>query len=73
MDKLTNGFTVQSHFEGKDPIVRHIYDQLLKTVSKFGRVVEEPKKTSIHLVNVSAFAGSGLAKECDRLNYKEQS
>ena len=70
MDKLTNGFTVQSHFEGKDPIVRHIYDQLLKTVSKFGRVVEEPKKTSIHLVNVSAFAGIATRKNAIVLTVK---
>src|SRR6266851_10099838 len=32
-------------------------DQLLKRVADFGPVVEEPKKTSIHLVNVTAFAG----------------
>ena len=42
-----SGFTVKSHFEGKDATVRQIYDRLLQTTGKFGRVAEEPKKTSI--------------------------
>ncbi len=50
-------FTVKAHFDGKDATVRQIYDRLLKDVKKFGRVVEDPKKTSIHLVNKTAFAG----------------
>jgi len=50
-------FTVKSHFDGKDAVTRKLYDQLLKGVKKFGRVVEDPKKTSIHLVNKTAFAG----------------
>jgi len=52
-----NGFLVKSHFEGKEPVVRQIYDALLKHSRKFGTVIEEPKKTSIHLVHKSAFAG----------------
>ncbi len=50
-------FTVKAHFDGKDATVRQIYDRLLKDVKKFGRVVEDPKKTSIHVVNKTAFAG----------------
>ncbi len=50
-------FTVDQHFKGKDPIVKAIYDRILAEALKFGPVVEEPKKTSIHLVNMSAFAG----------------
>src|SRR5581483_1565865 len=50
-------FTVKAHFDGKDATVRQIYDRLLKNVKKFGRVVEDPKKTSIHLFNKTAFAG----------------
>jgi hypothetical protein len=57
MGKQTVGFTVKSHFEGKDATVRQIYDRVLKAAGKFGPVVEEPKKTSIHLVNKTAFAG----------------
>src|SRR6266700_5047284 len=56
MTKTDDAFTVESHFEGKDS-VRRIYDRLLKEARRFGPVIEEPKKTSIHLVNRSAFAG----------------
>ena len=57
MSQTANGFTVKSHFEGKAPNVRKIYDQLIKHLKKFGEITEEPKKTSIHLVNKTAFAG----------------
>ncbi len=50
-------FTVKSHFDGKDPAVRKIYDGLLKSTKRFGPLIEDPKKTSIHLVNKTAFAG----------------
>ena len=56
MTKLDDAFTVESHFEGKDS-VRRIYDRVLKEARRFGTVTEEPKKTSIHLVNRTAFAG----------------
>ena len=56
MTKPDDAFTVASHFEGKDS-VRRIYDRLLKEARRFGPVMEEPKKTSIHLVNRTAFAG----------------
>ena len=52
-----NGFTVKSHFDSKDAVTKTVYQQLLKGVKKFGRVIEDPKKTSIHLVNKTAFAG----------------
>jgi hypothetical protein len=54
---MTIEFRVPQHFEGKDPIVRSIYDRILAESRKFGPVLEEPKKTSIHLVNRTAFAG----------------
>ncbi len=50
----TDGFTVKSHFDGKDAVTRTMYEQLLRGVKKFGRVIEDPKKTSIHLVNKTA-------------------
>ena len=49
--------SVEEHFERKDASVRATYDALLRVARGFGQVVEEPKKTSIHLVAVSAFAG----------------
>ena len=54
---MTENFSMDSHFSGKEPSVRAMYDHLLSALRKFGKVIEEPKKTSIHLVNVTAFAG----------------
>jgi hypothetical protein len=54
---MSENFPLESHFSGKEPSVRAMYDHLLSALRKFGTVIEEPKKTSIHLVNVSAFAG----------------
>lgn len=66
----TNGFTITSHFENKDAAVRAIYDRLLKSARQFGPVVEEPKKTSIHLVNRTAFAGIATRKSAIVLTIK---
>jgi len=66
-------FTVSRHFEGRDPIVKSIYDRLLKEARRFGNVIEEPKKTSIHLVNKSAFAGVATQKVALVLNIKSSS
>ena len=63
-------FPVSDHFTGKDPVVRAIYARLLAETHKFGPVVEEPKKTSIHLVNKSAFAGVVTRKNALVLNLK---
>ena len=63
MNKPKNAFSLQSHFEGKAPVVRQIYDRVLKAVRKIGPVIEEPKKTSIHLVNATALAGVATRKE----------
>ncbi|HZE64295.1 MAG TPA: DUF5655 domain-containing protein [Pyrinomonadaceae bacterium] len=66
----TNGFTLKSHFEGKDASVRATYDRLLKIARQFGQVIEEPKKTSIHLVNKTAFAGVVTRKGAIALTIK---
>ena len=62
MNKVMPGFTIDSHFTGKDPVVRSTYDQLLKAIKRFGPSVEEPKKTSIHIVNRTALAGVATRK-----------
>ena len=62
---MNNGmreFTIDSHFAGKDPVVRKTYGQLLKVIQRFGPIVEEPKKTSIHIVNRTALAGVATRK-----------
>src|SRR6266446_9254863 len=66
----TEGFAIKSHFEGKDAAVRQIYDRILKSARKFGLVGEEPKKTSIHLVNRTAFAGVATRKSAIILTIK---
>lgn len=67
---MAEEFTVSGHFKGKSPIVKSIYDRILVETRKFGRVTEEPRKTSIHLVNRSAFAGVIVRKNTLILNIK---
>jgi Domain of unknown function (DUF5655) len=67
---MAESATVSQHFEGKDPVVKSIYDRILSGSRKFGPVIEEPKKTSIHLVNKSAFAGVVTRKNALILNIK---
>ena len=55
-------FTIDSHFVGREPVVRAIYDRLKKAIKRFGPIGEEPKKTSIHIVNRTALAGVGTRK-----------
>lgn len=66
-------FTLSQHFDGKEPVVKSIYDRILREVNKFGKVIEEPKKTSIHLANKSAFAGVVTRKSALILNIKSDS
>ena len=63
-------FSVASHFAGKEPAPRKIYERLLKASGKFGPVIEDPKKTSIHLVNRTAFAGVATRKNAIVLTIK---
>jgi hypothetical protein len=63
MNHASNGFTINSHFEGKTPNVRKIYDQLLRRLKKLGPIREEAKKTSIHLVSATALAGVATRKD----------
>ena len=62
--------SISQHFENKDPVVKSIYERILNESRKFGIVTEEPKKTSIHLVNKSAFAGVMTRKNTLILNIK---
>lgn len=49
---------VDALFENKQPNVRAAYDQILAGLTKIGPVKAEPKKTSIHLVRQTSFAGA---------------
>ena len=48
---------VALHFAGKDPTVLATYQRLIDVARTLGPVTEEAKKTSIHLVRHTAFAG----------------
>ena len=63
-------FSVSQHFENKEPVVKSIYVRILQESRKFGKVTEDPKKTSIHLINKSAFAGVTTRKNALILNIK---
>jgi acetyl/propionyl-CoA carboxylase alpha subunit len=60
---MTTGFNIESHFENKSPNVREIYDALITKVKSFGKFQEESHKTSIHLLNQTAFAGVATRKD----------
>jgi hypothetical protein len=53
---------VKSHFKTTAPNVGATYVALLEAARVFGPVVEESKKTSIHLVRETAFAGVATRK-----------
>ena len=57
-----NGHSVKEHFADRAPSVKATYDAILKAAKKLGPVTEEAKKTSIHLVRKSAFAGVATRK-----------
>jgi hypothetical protein len=48
---------VAAHFCDREPNVATTYAALLRAARELGPVAEEAKKTSIHLVRESAFAG----------------
>jgi hypothetical protein len=54
---------VSAHFAKASPNVRATYDALLQAARTLGPVREEAKKTSIHLVRDSAFAGVATRKD----------
>ena len=70
MKKPNGEFTVTSHFQNKDKVVREIYECLLRKVEQCGTVSEDAKKTSIHLVNRTAFAGVATRKGAINLTIK---
>ncbi len=45
-------------FDNKAPSVRATYDKVLSVLSSFGAVKTEAKKTSVHLVHKTTFAGA---------------
>jgi len=63
MSPTAEQHSVAEHFAGKSPAVRATYDRLLAAARALGTVEEEAKKTSIHLVHKTAFAGVATRRE----------
>jgi hypothetical protein len=61
---------IDKHFDGNEPKVRSIYDQLLDRLREFGDIREVPKQTSIHLDNTSGFAGVYTLKNYINLHFR---
>ena len=58
----STAYTVQSHFYKCSAAVAATYARILEEGGKLGPYKEEPKKTSIHLVRRTAFAGIATRK-----------
>ena len=69
----SHNHTVKEHFVDRAPQVKAIYTAILRAARKLGPVSEEPRKTSIHLVRKSAFAGVATRKTSLILTVKSDS
>ncbi|HSS18492.1 MAG TPA: DUF5655 domain-containing protein [Pyrinomonadaceae bacterium] len=58
----TNNHAISEHFENRTPEVKATYAAILNAAKKLGQITEEAKKTSIHLVRKTAFAGIATRK-----------
>ena len=65
--------SVKSHFATKDPSVFATYRRVVDVARTFGPVAEETKKTSIHLVRHTAFAGIATRRSSLVLTLKSAS
>ncbi len=62
--------SIDTHFTGKEPNVRVVYDALMGELRKLGPVKESPKQTSIHLDRSTAFAAVSTRKSALILNFR---
>jgi len=51
-------YTLDDHFAGKEPVVRQLYDQLLRTLHRFGPVTAYPLKSRIVFQAETQFAAA---------------
>ena len=56
-------YSVAVHFAKAKPPVHATYQAILRAARELGPVAEDPKKTSIHLVRGTAFAGVATRAE----------
>jgi hypothetical protein len=69
---VDTNYTVDMLFDGKDAVVRAIYERLLEALQGLGAFSVELKKTSIHLVNKVGFAGVHPRKSYMFLNLRTE-
>jgi hypothetical protein len=69
----SNSHTIKEHFENRAPEVKETYSAILNAAKKLGPVKEEARKTSIHLVRKTAFAGVATRKTALILTLKSDS
>ena len=50
-------YTINDLFSNVSPIARQTYNQPVENLQTLGPITVEPKKTSIHLVHKTGFAG----------------
>lgn len=55
---MTKDAALDALFVNKEPGVRAVYDTVLSSLAKVGPITTESKKTSIHLVRKTSFAGA---------------
>ena len=55
---MTKDAALEALFVNKAPPVSATYDKVLSSLAKVGPAKAEPKKTSIHLVRETSFAGA---------------
>ena len=67
---MSDTHTVDQHFATCEPSITQTYHQLLTATRAFGEVAEDPKKTSIHLIRKTAFAGVAVRKSAIILTIK---
>ena len=72
MSAVINAYNVKDHFKNKQITVKAIYDAIVKAAEEFGPVKQDAKKTSIHLVRKSAFAGVATQKSALILTVKSR-
>ena len=65
--------SIESHFAQNDPSVLATYRRVLDAARTLGPVAEEAKKTSIHLVRRTAFAGVATRRSALILTLKSAS
>src|SRR6185369_2420892 len=73
MAMSSTSHTVQEHFDKCSPAVTATYSRILEAAGHLGPFHQEAKKTSIHLVRKTAFAGIATRKTALILTLKSAS